>query len=46
MPKRIPRSLKKFIRQEKSRIRREILDQQKVKEEIQKLYQKLNITKG
>ena len=37
MPKKLPKSLKKFIRQEKARIRREFLDQQKVKEEIKKL---------
>ena len=38
--KRLPKSLRKFIRREKARIRREILDVKKQEELIQKLYQK------
>ncbi|MDD5433222.1 MAG: hypothetical protein PHE77_00985 [Candidatus Pacebacteria bacterium] len=35
----LPKSIKKFIRQEKARIRREASDIAKRKEEIQKLYE-------
>lgn len=38
--KRLPKSIRKYIRKEKARIRKEILDLEKQKEEIQKLYQK------
>jgi len=38
--KRLPQSLRKFIRQEKARIRREILDFKKQEELINELYQK------
>ncbi|MDI6883261.1 MAG: hypothetical protein QMC93_02180 [Patescibacteria group bacterium] len=37
--KKLPRSLRKFIRKEKARIRREVLDFKKQKEEIKKLYE-------
>jgi len=39
--KRMPKSLRKHIRQEKARIRREILDIKKQEELISALYQKL-----
>ncbi len=39
--KRLPGSLRKFIRQEKARIRREVLDIKKQEELINELYQKL-----
>jgi hypothetical protein len=38
--KKLPRSIRKFIRKEKARIRREILDLKKQEEEIKKLYEK------
>ena len=38
--KRLPKSLRKYIRQEKARIRREVLDIQQQKELINKLYQR------
>ena len=38
MGKRLPKSIRKFIRQEKARLRREILDSVKLKEEIKNLY--------
>jgi len=38
--KRLPKSLRKFIRKEKTRIRREVLDIKKQEELIQQLYQK------
>ncbi len=41
MKKRIPKSLRKHIRQEKSRIRREVLNIKEQKKKIQELYQKL-----
>lgn len=37
----MPKSTRKFIRREKSRIRRDILDTKKQKELINELYQKL-----
>jgi len=37
---RLPRSLRKFIRKEKARIRREVLDLKKQEELIQQLYEK------
>lgn len=39
--KRLPRSLRKFIRQEKARIRRETLDLEEQKRLIKELYEKL-----
>ena len=39
--KRMPRSIRKFIRREKTRIRREVLDAKKQKELIAGLYQKV-----
>jgi len=36
----LPRSLRKFIRKEKARIRREVLDLKKQEELIQQLYDK------
>ena len=38
--KRLPRSIRKFIRREKSRIRREILDLRTQEEKIKELYEK------
>ena len=38
--KRLPRSLRKFIRREKARIRREILDLKEQEKLINELYQK------
>ena len=43
--KRLPKSLRKFIRQEKARIRREVLDMKEQEEKIKELYQKLNLIK-
>ncbi len=40
MKKKFPKSLRKYIRKEKARIRREIFDFKKQEEEIQKLYQR------
>ncbi len=39
--KRLPKSIRKYIRFQKSRIRREFLDIKKQKEEIDKIYQKI-----
>lgn len=39
--KKLPKSLRKYLRKEKARIRREIFDLKKQKEEIEKLYQKI-----
>lgn len=36
----MPRSIRKFIRQEKARIRREVLDTKKQEELINQLYQR------
>ena len=42
MPKiRLPKSIRKYIRKEKARIRREVLDVEKQKELIKKLYEKI-----
>lgn len=38
--KELPKSVRKHIRKEKARIRQEVLDKEKQKEEINKLYQK------
>ena len=38
--KRLPKSLRKFIRKEKARIRREVLDIKEQKKLINELYQK------
>jgi len=40
MERKLPKSIRKYIRFEKSRIRREFLDIKKQKEEIDKIYQK------
>jgi len=40
MSKKLPKGLKKFIRQEKARIRREVLDIKKQEELIKELYKK------
>ena len=37
----LPKSLKKYIRREKARIRREIVDLEKQREKIEELYKKL-----
>jgi len=39
--KKMPRSIRKFIRREKARIRREVLDIKKQEELINQLYKKL-----
>lgn len=41
MTKKMPRSVKKFIRREKARIRAQFLDVKKQREEIAELYKKL-----
>ena len=40
MKKRLPRSLRKFIRKEKARIRREVLDLKEQEKQISDLYKK------
>jgi len=40
MKKKLPRSIRKFIRREKARIRREILDIKKQEELIKEIYKK------
>ena len=40
MKKKMPRSIRKFIRQEKARVRREVLDIKKQQELINQLYQR------
>jgi len=40
MKKKLPKSIRRYIRLEKARIRREILDIEKQKQEIKKLIQK------
>jgi hypothetical protein len=40
MKRRLPKSLRKYIRQEKARIRREVLDIKEQEKLIQELYQK------
>jgi len=37
----MPRSIRKFIRREKARIRREVLDIKEQEKQIQELYQKI-----
>jgi len=44
--RRLPKSLRKFIRQEKARIRREVLDIKEQERLIQQLYQKIASEKG
>jgi len=39
--KKMPRSIRKFIRREKARIRREVLDIKEQEKQIQELYQKI-----
>jgi len=41
MAKKLPKSLRKFIREEKARIRREVLDTKEQEKLISELYQKL-----
>jgi len=43
MKKRLPKSVRKHIRQEKARNRRGFSDPEKIKEEILKIYKKLGI---
>lgn len=45
MKKRLPKGLRKFIRQEKARIRREVLDFQEQQKLINELYERLSIKK-
>jgi len=40
--KRMPKSLRKYIRREKARIRREVLDIKEQEKLIQELYQKIS----
>lgn len=42
--KNMPRSLKKFIRKEKARIRREVFDSKEAEKKISDLYRSLGIT--
>ena len=44
--KRMPKSLRKFIRREKARIRREVLDMKEQEDKIKELYQKFSKTKN
>jgi membrane protein insertase Oxa1/YidC/SpoIIIJ len=41
--KKIPKSAKKFISREKSKIRQKFFEEKKQREEIEALYKKLNI---
>ncbi len=41
MKKKLPKSLRKYIRQEKARIRRGILDLKEQEKKIQEVYQKI-----
>ncbi|MBZ1345110.1 MAG: hypothetical protein KY055_00465 [Candidatus Nealsonbacteria bacterium] len=41
MKKKLPKNLRKYIRREKARIRREVLDLEEQKKLIQELYQKI-----
>ncbi len=41
--KKLPRSLRKFIRREKARIRREILDVEEQERQIRAIYKKLGL---
>ncbi len=41
MKRKLPKSLRKFIRKEKARIRREVLDIKEQEKLIQELYQKI-----
>jgi hypothetical protein len=40
MPRKLPKSIRKYIRKEKARIRREVLDLKKQEELIQQLYER------
>jgi len=40
--KKLPKSIRKYIRQEKARIRREVLDVKKQKELIEEVYKKFS----
>jgi len=42
MKKKLPKSLRKYIRKEKARIRREVLDLKEQRELIKKIYQKFH----
>lgn len=46
MVKKLPKSLRKYIRQEKARIRRETSDIKKQKELIDELYKKIPLTRN
>jgi len=41
--KRMPKSLRKFIRKEKARIRREVLDMKEQEKLISELYEKIKV---
>jgi hypothetical protein len=41
--KRLPKSLRQYIRQEKARLRRQILDSKKQEEKIEEIYKKLGV---
>ncbi|PIR72676.1 MAG: hypothetical protein COU42_00405 [Candidatus Nealsonbacteria bacterium CG10_big_fil_rev_8_21_14_0_10_36_24] len=42
--KKLPKSLRKFIRKEKARIRREVLNMEEQKKKIQQLYENIKKT--
>ena len=42
MKKKLPKSIRKYIRKEKARIRREISDSEKQKELVNQLYQRFS----
>ena len=44
--KKKPKSIRKHIRKEKARIRREVLEPKEQEEKIKELYQKLNLIKS
>ncbi|MBA7611936.1 hypothetical protein ES703_19167 [subsurface metagenome] len=44
--KKISKSLRKHVRKEKARIRREVLNTKEQEEKIKELYQKLNLIKS
>jgi hypothetical protein len=41
--KRLPKGIRKYIRQEKARIKREVLDMKEQERRIKEIYQKLGI---
>ena len=43
--KRLPKSIRKYIRQEKARLRRQILDLEKQKKQIEEIYIKMGVSR-